>query len=119
MTSQQQHDGDSADRPRPTRGQRIAAAAFLGAFGLTILTVLLTGLAGLWVRSPRSQADAEPPPPAAIERDASVEAAPPAAQPPVPGSEQGAAADGESGDADAPQESNPNRAGVRAPADGR
>jgi hypothetical protein len=33
----------------PTRAQRIAAFAFLGAFGLTILTVILTGL---WVRSP-------------------------------------------------------------------
>jgi hypothetical protein len=37
-------DHDAAKPPRPTRGQRLAAAAFLGAFGLTILTVLLTGL---------------------------------------------------------------------------
>lgn len=35
--------------PPVTRGQRIAAFSFLGAFGLTILTVILTGLA---VRSP-------------------------------------------------------------------
>jgi len=35
---------DNDKPPRPTRGQRLAAFAFLGAFGLTILTVLLTGL---------------------------------------------------------------------------
>jgi len=35
---------DTAKPPPPTRGQRLAAAGFLGAFGLTILTVLLTGL---------------------------------------------------------------------------
>jgi hypothetical protein len=43
------------DRPagpakkKPTTGQRLAAFTFLGAFGLTVLTVVLTGL---WVRSP-------------------------------------------------------------------
>jgi hypothetical protein len=37
-------DPETAKPPPPTRGQRLAAAAFLGAFGLTILTVLLTGL---------------------------------------------------------------------------
>jgi hypothetical protein len=35
---------DTAKLPPPTRAQRLAAAGFLGAFGLTILTVLLTGL---------------------------------------------------------------------------
>jgi hypothetical protein len=35
---------DAAKPPPPTRAQRLAAAGFLGAFGLTILTVLLTGL---------------------------------------------------------------------------
>jgi hypothetical protein len=35
---------ETAKPPPPTRGQRLAAAGFLGAFGLTILTVLLTGL---------------------------------------------------------------------------
>jgi hypothetical protein len=35
---------DKDKPPRPTRGQRLAAFGFLGAFGLTILTVLLTGL---------------------------------------------------------------------------
>ncbi len=35
---------DTAKPPPPTRGQRLAAAGFLGAFGLTILTLLLTGL---------------------------------------------------------------------------
>jgi hypothetical protein len=37
---------------RPTPWQRISAFAFLGAFGLTILTVILTGLA---VRSPSAR----------------------------------------------------------------
>jgi hypothetical protein len=42
--------GPSAlERPKPTRAQRIVAFAFLGAFGLTMLTVVLTGL---YVRSP-------------------------------------------------------------------
>jgi hypothetical protein len=36
-------------RPRPTLAQRIVAFTFLGAFGLTMLTVVLTGLS---VRSP-------------------------------------------------------------------
>ena len=36
----------------PTRWQRISAFAFIGAFGLTILTVILTGLA---VRNPASR----------------------------------------------------------------
>jgi hypothetical protein len=35
---------EGAKPPPPTRAQRLAAAGFLGAFGLTILTVLLTGL---------------------------------------------------------------------------
>lgn len=39
-------------RPKPTRAQRVVAFAFLGAFGLTMLTVVLTGL---YVRSPRSR----------------------------------------------------------------
>jgi hypothetical protein len=45
-------------RTRPTRAQRLVAFGFLGAFGLTILTVLLTGL---WVRSPSARRE-EPPP---------------------------------------------------------
>jgi hypothetical protein len=36
-------------RPKPTRAQRLVAFTFLGAFGLTMLTVVLTGL---YVRSP-------------------------------------------------------------------
>lgn len=44
---------DNENRVRPTRGQRLVAFGFLGAFGLTILTVLLTGL---WVRSPKHEA---------------------------------------------------------------
>lgn len=48
----------TADRTEPPGGapptlwQRVSAFAFLGAFGLTILTVILTGLA---VRSPTSR----------------------------------------------------------------
>src|SRR5262245_7196574 len=37
--------------PAPRRTPRIVAAGFMGAFALTVLTVLLTGL---WVRAPRS-----------------------------------------------------------------
>ena len=33
-----------AERPKPTRAQRIVAFTFLGAFGLTMLTVVLDGL---------------------------------------------------------------------------
>ena len=42
----------------PTLWQRISAYAFLGAFGLTILTVILTGLA---VRSPAARRAPETP----------------------------------------------------------
>ncbi|HEY3516525.1 MAG TPA: hypothetical protein VGL98_05710 [Gammaproteobacteria bacterium] len=38
-------------RPKPTLAQRIVGFAFIGAFGLTMLTVVLTGL---YVRSPSS-----------------------------------------------------------------
>jgi hypothetical protein len=82
MTVDEHHSGgDRTQPPRPTRAQRIVAAAFLGAFGLTMLTVLLTGLA---VRAPRSPTGADAPPPAGVvERSESVEAtAPPAAQAP-------------------------------------
>src|SRR5262252_3059461 len=45
MSEQSNRKGlDEAKPPPPTRAQRIAAFGFLGAFGLTILTVLLTGL---------------------------------------------------------------------------
>ena len=42
----------NAPRPKPTLAQRIVAFTFLGAFGLTMLTVILTGL---WVRSPSAR----------------------------------------------------------------
>jgi hypothetical protein len=42
---------------RPTWQQRAVAFTFLGAFGLTILTVVLTGL---WVRSPAARRAPEP-----------------------------------------------------------
>jgi hypothetical protein len=45
-------------RPKPTRAQRVVAFTFLGAFGLTMLTVLMTGLA---VRSPSARRTAEAP----------------------------------------------------------
>jgi hypothetical protein len=45
-------------RPKPTRAQRIVAFTFIGAFGLTMLTVVLTGLA---VRSPSSRRAVETP----------------------------------------------------------
>jgi len=43
----------AAEHRKPTRGQRAAAFGFIGAFGLTMLTVVLTGL---YVRSPRARA---------------------------------------------------------------
>ena len=46
------------DRPKPTRAQRIVAFTFLGAFGLTMLTVVLTGL---HVRSPSARRAPETP----------------------------------------------------------
>jgi hypothetical protein len=49
-------DTEVGEAPRPTRAQRLVAAAFLAAFGLTIITVLLTGL---WVRSPGARHAAE------------------------------------------------------------
>lgn len=45
-------------RPRPTLAQRIVAFTFLGAFGLTMLTVVLTGL---YVRSPGARRAPETP----------------------------------------------------------
>ena len=51
------NDPAATTRPKPTRAQRAAAFVFLGAFGLTMLTVLLTGL---YVRSPRARAPENP-----------------------------------------------------------
>lgn len=45
-------------RPKPTLAQRIVAFTFLGAFGLTMLTVVLTGL---YVRSPSARRALETP----------------------------------------------------------
>jgi hypothetical protein len=45
-------------RPKPTLAQRVVAFAFLGAFGLTMLTVVLTGL---YVRSPNARRAPETP----------------------------------------------------------
>ena len=77
--------------PPPTRAQRLAAAGFLGAFGLTILTVLLTGLkvgapAARHVLQPAPAAVGSSAPGAANEpSSAKASAAPsvPAAQPPA------------------------------------
>jgi len=53
---------DKEKLPPPTRAQRLAAFGFLGAFGLTILTVLLTGLS---VGAPSARHVLHPAPPAA------------------------------------------------------
>jgi hypothetical protein len=45
-------EAPAAQPAKPTRAQRIAAFTFLGAFGLTMLTVVLTGL---YVRSPSAR----------------------------------------------------------------
>ena len=63
MSEQYTKKGPDNDKlPPPTRGQRLAAFAFLGAFGLTILTVLLTGLS---VGAPSARHLLQPAPPAA------------------------------------------------------
>jgi hypothetical protein len=46
-------------KQRPSRAQRLAVAGFLAAFGLTMLTVLLTGLA---VKARRSHGPEGSPP---------------------------------------------------------
>ena len=120
MTSEHDRNSESTDRPqpsgagpepfRPTLGQRITAWAFIGAFGLTILTVLLTGL---WARAPRPHAAAEPPD-AAVEREDVIE--PPSAAPQAPPSSEQPDAVREPADgADEPRE----YPSERAPADGR
>ena len=47
-----------AQRPKPTLAQRVVGFAFIGAFALTMLTVILTGL---YVRSPSSRRAPETP----------------------------------------------------------
>jgi hypothetical protein len=99
MTSEDNRKGNRASRPRPTRAQRIVAAGFLGAFGLTVLTVLLTGL---WVRAPRTRAGVEPPPPAvAVEP---TEVAPSAAPAQLPQPDTAAAEVESAAGADEPRE---------------
>ena len=49
---------DSPRKSKPTLAQRVVAFTFLGAFGLTMLTVVFTGL---YVRSPSSRRTAEAP----------------------------------------------------------
>src|SRR5687768_2489016 len=44
-----EYDPAVPQRPKPTLAQRVVGFAFIGAFGLTMLTVVLTGL---YVRSP-------------------------------------------------------------------
>jgi hypothetical protein len=58
VTDPTPESNDSPSHGRPTRWQRISAFAFIGAFGLTILTVILTGLE---VRSPASRRAPETP----------------------------------------------------------
>lgn len=58
MTAPPADPAAATPRPKPTRAQRIAAFAFLGAFALTMLTVILTGL---YVRSPSSRRAPENP----------------------------------------------------------
>jgi hypothetical protein len=65
---------DNDEPPRPTRAQRLAAFGFLGAFGLTILTVLLTGLR---VGAPAAGHVLHPAPPAAASGASSTQAGAP------------------------------------------
>lgn len=48
----------AAQRPKPTVAQRVVGFAFIGAFGLTMLTVIMTGL---YVRSPNAPRSPENP----------------------------------------------------------
>ena len=110
MSPEQDRSGANSERPRPTRAQRITAAGFLGAFGLTIVTVLLTGLS---VRSPRSGADAPPPAPASERAEATSPILQPPARTDAHGAVQGEATEA----ADEPAEQkNGNDNGERAPA---
>lgn len=52
MTDRIQETKASQGATRPNRWQRVSAFAFLGAFGLTVLTVIFTGLE---VRSPAAR----------------------------------------------------------------
>ena len=90
--SEQSNQRSHADAkpPPPTRAQRLTAFGFLGAFGLTILTVLLTGLR---VGAPAARHLLQPAPPAAESRLPSPSAetrsvssgATPSASAPTPG----------------------------------
>jgi hypothetical protein len=114
MTADGNRSEKDSSRPGPTRAQRLVAAGFLGAFGLTMLTVLLTGL---FVRAPRTRAGAEPPPSAAaVEPGAEGEAAPAAPAPREPEPESADAADASPGSANtgaASEEVGPPAADVR------
>lgn len=57
MTAPSTETSSAAARRKPTAAQRAAAFTFLGAFGLTMLTVVLTGLN---VQSPRARAPENP-----------------------------------------------------------
>jgi hypothetical protein len=61
MSEQTTQKGPDKAKPPPTRAQRLAAFGFLGAFALTILTVLLTGLK---VGAPAARHVLQPAPPA-------------------------------------------------------
>jgi hypothetical protein len=74
MSEQPTQKGPHNKPPPPTRAQRLTAFGFLGAFGLTILTVLLTGLR---VGAPAVRHVLQPVPPAA-------ESGAPSTEPAVP-----------------------------------
>lgn len=70
MSEQPARRASANDQPPPTRAQRLAAFGFLGAFGLTIITVLLTGLS---VGAPSARHVLHPVPPAAESGPANAE----------------------------------------------
>jgi hypothetical protein len=57
-SSPEPQPAEGVARRKPTRGQRVVGFTFLGAFALTILTVVLTGLN---VRSPGARRELETP----------------------------------------------------------
>lgn len=98
MSRENETEVGSRQLPRPTRAQRLAAAGFLGAFGLTIVTVLLTGLLVGAPRGPRTQptpvaATSSPAPAAAVAAPAPAALEPHAADAGARGKAPGQGAD--------------------------
>ena len=100
---------DANQPPRPTRAQRLVAWGFLAAFGLTIITVLLTGLKVGAPAGPRTTEQAPPaaPRPAAVAPGSAAERAPGDARAPEIEPSANAPGEGEEADKKATREKEP------------